>query len=396
MPVGVRAGFTVLFCAVPFILISLQLPKCNHRAHFTPCAHADYLPIFYFFFSAQQALIPQRKRHWCQSWKSSVTWETTWTLSTCWEPALLEVRKPCCPQLSLKACGVKRELFFVVVVVVVVVPLFQQITLLFAKSHLSLSAGPTLVITEYCCFGDLLNFLRRKRESFMCFKPEEDCYYHNVMPQRDAAGSGSFFVCKERVIVCGGDKRILVFTIQNVRRMRVFGQQCACVWLCSAETRLLLSSSQWQLEWLHDHEAFCCWQPAAELIREEALTTQRQECQPFIKFSQSQNTQKGKPKRDLRHLRKRNHRPVCLPRWLLRRGGHRECDVWRGRPVSGHRGPAQLLLPSGQRHGVLGLQKCERRTPKITLDFFRMRLWCELPQNAEHGSRFHGRWSKRI
>uniref|UniRef100_A0A671YG60 receptor protein-tyrosine kinase n=1 Tax=Sparus aurata TaxID=8175 RepID=A0A671YG60_SPAAU len=45
--------------------------------------------------------------------------------------------------------------------------------------------GPTLVITEYCCFGDLLNFLRRKRESFMCFKPEEDCYYHNVMPQRD-------------------------------------------------------------------------------------------------------------------------------------------------------------------------------------------------------------------
>uniref|UniRef100_A0A6Q2XGM3 receptor protein-tyrosine kinase n=1 Tax=Esox lucius TaxID=8010 RepID=A0A6Q2XGM3_ESOLU len=26
--------------------------------------------------------------------------------------------------------------------------------------------GPTLVITEYCCYGDLLNFLRRKRESF--------------------------------------------------------------------------------------------------------------------------------------------------------------------------------------------------------------------------------------
>ncbi|XP_051232791.1 mast/stem cell growth factor receptor kita isoform X2 [Dicentrarchus labrax] len=48
--------------------------------------------------------------------------------------------------------------------------------------------GPTLVITEYCCFGDLLNFLRRKRESFICFKLEEDCYYRNVMPQRDAAG----------------------------------------------------------------------------------------------------------------------------------------------------------------------------------------------------------------
>ncbi|XP_026160506.1 mast/stem cell growth factor receptor kita isoform X2 [Mastacembelus armatus] len=48
--------------------------------------------------------------------------------------------------------------------------------------------GPTLVITEYCCFGDLLNFLRRKRESFICFKLEEDCYYHNIKPQRDAAG----------------------------------------------------------------------------------------------------------------------------------------------------------------------------------------------------------------
>ncbi|XP_041791128.1 mast/stem cell growth factor receptor kita isoform X2 [Chelmon rostratus] len=48
--------------------------------------------------------------------------------------------------------------------------------------------GPTLVITEYCCFGDLLNFLRRKRESFICYKLEEDCYYRNVMPQRDAAG----------------------------------------------------------------------------------------------------------------------------------------------------------------------------------------------------------------
>lgn len=48
--------------------------------------------------------------------------------------------------------------------------------------------GPTLVITEYCCFGDLLNFLRRKRESFICYKLEEDCHYRNVMPQRDTAG----------------------------------------------------------------------------------------------------------------------------------------------------------------------------------------------------------------
>ncbi|XP_008305408.1 mast/stem cell growth factor receptor kita isoform X2 [Cynoglossus semilaevis] len=47
--------------------------------------------------------------------------------------------------------------------------------------------GPTLVITEYCCFGDLLTLLRRKRESFVCCKQEEDSYYRNVVPQRDTA-----------------------------------------------------------------------------------------------------------------------------------------------------------------------------------------------------------------
>ncbi|CAG5862335.1 unnamed protein product [Menidia menidia] len=48
--------------------------------------------------------------------------------------------------------------------------------------------GPTLVITEYCCFGDLLNFLRRKRESFICFKLEEDYYYRNVTQQKATKG----------------------------------------------------------------------------------------------------------------------------------------------------------------------------------------------------------------
>lgn len=72
--------------------------------------------------------------------------------------------------------------------------------------RVSLSAGPTLVITEYCCFGDLLNFLRRKRESFICFKPEEDCYYRNVMLQRDAAGSGSFLRIKSGWL-CVEEKR---------------------------------------------------------------------------------------------------------------------------------------------------------------------------------------------
>ncbi|XP_054646070.1 mast/stem cell growth factor receptor kita isoform X2 [Dunckerocampus dactyliophorus] len=52
--------------------------------------------------------------------------------------------------------------------------------------------GPTLVITEYCCFGDLLNFLRRKRESFIFSKMEEDSYYRNILSQRETAGLNGY------------------------------------------------------------------------------------------------------------------------------------------------------------------------------------------------------------
>ncbi|KAM7008784.1 KIT proto-oncogene, receptor tyrosine kinase b isoform 1-T1 [Tautogolabrus adspersus] len=54
--------------------------------------------------------------------------------------------------------------------------------------------GPILVITEYCCYGDLLNFLRRKRESFLNSQVG-DGYYRNVSnqaepPSRDMTGTG--------------------------------------------------------------------------------------------------------------------------------------------------------------------------------------------------------------
>ncbi|XP_051954295.1 mast/stem cell growth factor receptor kita-like isoform X2 [Xyrauchen texanus] len=49
--------------------------------------------------------------------------------------------------------------------------------------------GPTLVITEYCCFGDLLNFLRRRRESFYYSTLGEDPYYRNVMLHPEASKS---------------------------------------------------------------------------------------------------------------------------------------------------------------------------------------------------------------
>uniref|UniRef100_A0A8C5M2V7 Mast/stem cell growth factor receptor n=1 Tax=Leptobrachium leishanense TaxID=445787 RepID=A0A8C5M2V7_9ANUR len=49
--------------------------------------------------------------------------------------------------------------------------------------------GPTLVITEYCCYGDLLNFLRRKRDSFICPKFEEHsdtALYKNLLNSKNS------------------------------------------------------------------------------------------------------------------------------------------------------------------------------------------------------------------
>nr|AAS91161.1 receptor tyrosine kinase c-kit [Ambystoma mexicanum] len=48
--------------------------------------------------------------------------------------------------------------------------------------------GPTLVITEYCCYGDLLNYLRRKRDSFICPKIEdlaEMALYKNLLNPKE-------------------------------------------------------------------------------------------------------------------------------------------------------------------------------------------------------------------
>ncbi|XP_020830990.1 mast/stem cell growth factor receptor Kit isoform X1 [Phascolarctos cinereus] len=54
--------------------------------------------------------------------------------------------------------------------------------------------GPTLVITEYCCYGDLLNFLRRKRDSFICSKHEdhaEAVLYKNLLQSKESSCDGA-------------------------------------------------------------------------------------------------------------------------------------------------------------------------------------------------------------
>ncbi|XP_040828591.1 macrophage colony-stimulating factor 1 receptor isoform X2 [Ochotona curzoniae] len=52
------------------------------------------------------------------------------------------------------------------------------VNLLGACTH----GGPVLVITEYCCYGDLLNFLRRKAEAMLGLsqEPEGDISYKNI------------------------------------------------------------------------------------------------------------------------------------------------------------------------------------------------------------------------
>lgn len=190
-----------------FLILLIPYHVHNHgsaAAQFTPGSWRS------IFSLPQRAPMPQRRRRWCQSWKSSVTWEITWTLSTCWEPALLEVRPPCCPAVSLEtvewewklqrlfteSCDSGSEDFTKVMCYV--------LGRLILIGHDLLPAGPTLVITEYCCFGDLLNFLRRKRESFICFKLEEEYYYRNVMQQRVTDGSGSFSCLKSGLLCVEG------------------------------------------------------------------------------------------------------------------------------------------------------------------------------------------------
>lgn len=75
--------------------------------------------------------------------------------------------------------------------------------------NLCILPGPILVITEYCCYGDLLNFLRRKRESFINSQVD-DGYYRNVFKQSETARcvfvfylTGKWLPCQNEILtVC--------------------------------------------------------------------------------------------------------------------------------------------------------------------------------------------------
>lgn len=65
------------------------------------------------------------------------------------------------------------------------------VNLLGACTH----GGPVLVITEYCCYGDLLNFLRRKAEAMLgpSLSPGQDPGYKNIHVEKKYARRDSGF-----------------------------------------------------------------------------------------------------------------------------------------------------------------------------------------------------------
>lgn len=76
------------------------------------------------------------------------------------------------------------------------------------KKYFFFLPGPILVITEYCCYGDLLNFLRRKRESFLNSKPGDN--YYNVSSRTKPSRS----ICAAPV--CTGCELLLCLFIYPV------------------------------------------------------------------------------------------------------------------------------------------------------------------------------------
>ncbi|KAK6494235.1 mast/stem cell growth factor receptor kita-like [Huso huso] len=77
--------------------------------------------------------------------------------------------------------------------------------------------GPILVITEYCCYGDLLNFLRRKRDLFFCSSFVEESHYRNILSEAKSDDSKNGYMTM-RPSMSGASP--LKSTLENRRSVR--------------------------------------------------------------------------------------------------------------------------------------------------------------------------------
>ena len=100
--------------------------------------------------------------------------------------------------------------------------------------YLCISPGPILVITEYCCYGDLLNFLRRKRESFLNSQVG-DGYYRNVSNRTEPVRC---------VCACLWDSAKWLSTFDAYMCEFVCVSVCVCVCVCVCDPAAEMSLVQ--------------------------------------------------------------------------------------------------------------------------------------------------------
>ncbi|KAF2973757.1 hypothetical protein EK904_004599 [Melospiza melodia maxima] len=81
-------------------------------------------------------------------------------------------------------------------------------------------SGPIYLIFEYCCYGDLLNYLRSKREKFHwtltdIFKQQNFSFYHNIHQDQNSR-TGTHLKYSVNTALCRGDEFETMQRSQNI------------------------------------------------------------------------------------------------------------------------------------------------------------------------------------
>nr|XP_026646466.1 receptor-type tyrosine-protein kinase FLT3 [Zonotrichia albicollis] len=81
-------------------------------------------------------------------------------------------------------------------------------------------SGPIYLIFEYCCYGDLLNYLRSKREKFHwtltdIFKQQNFSFYHNIHQDQNSR-TGTHLKYSGNTALCRGDEFETMQRSQNI------------------------------------------------------------------------------------------------------------------------------------------------------------------------------------
>lgn len=113
-------------------------------------------------------------------------------------------------------------------------------------------SGPIYLIFEYCCYGDLLNYLRSKREKFHwtltdIFKQHNFSFYHNICSEQNSR-KGAHLEYGVNTDLYGEDELKATQTSQNINMTS--GPNGIA--LCSEEDEIKCASRQ-----MDEEEDFC-------------------------------------------------------------------------------------------------------------------------------------------